>query len=225
MTRPWAAIHTMICATLVLAWQGASTPLHAHPHVWVTVEAEVVYNDKQAVSAFRHQWKFDEFYSSFAIQGLDKNGDGKYTREELQELAEVNVQSLRDFGYFTFPKLSGNLLDRKVPQDYWIEYDGTILTLSLTIPLEQTVSADQVKDLTLGIYDPTFYVDFALASEEPVRLAGAPQGCAPVVNDPDPADTEFSVSGLGETFFNELEGNSELAEKYAKKISISCPAS
>ena len=32
-----------------------------------------------------------------AVEGLDTNKDGKYSREELAELAKVNVTSLKDF--------------------------------------------------------------------------------------------------------------------------------
>ena len=38
-----------------------------------------------SVSGIRHKWTFDELYSSFAIQGLDKKGGNNPTREELKE--------------------------------------------------------------------------------------------------------------------------------------------
>lgn len=219
------AILGYICAALVLACHGGFSAAVAHPHVWVTVETEILYGSDKSLQGFRHKWTFDEFYSSFAVQGLDKNGDGTYDREELSELAEVNITSLNEFEYFTFPKLAGKVLERLEPKDYWLEYNGTQLTLHLTLPLAKTVASDQVKDLALGIYDPTFYVDFSLAAENPVRLAGAPSGCKPVVADPDPQDAQLNISNLGEAFFDNFDASSTEAEKYAKKISISCSAS
>ncbi len=210
-----------MCVMAGAFWLWTAAPAAAHPHVWVTVEAEVIYEGRTSITGFRHKWTFDEYYSSFAIVGLDKNGDGQYDREELQELAEINVMSLKEFGYFTFPKLSGELLERAQPRDYWLEYDGLQLTLHLTLPLEQPVSAGEANNLTFGIYDPTFYVDFALASENPIRLAGGPEGCAPVVTEPDP-QAMSGVYALGEAFFNSLDGNSSEAEQFAKKVSISC---
>ena len=53
--------------------------------------------------ACSHKWMFDEFYTAMAIEGLDKNKDGVYDREELAELAKVNIEGLKDFAYFTFP--------------------------------------------------------------------------------------------------------------------------
>ena len=53
-------------------------------------------------------WTFDEFYTAMALQGLDTDGDGKYSAEELKPLAEVNVNSLKEFDYFTYLHLAGD---------------------------------------------------------------------------------------------------------------------
>ncbi|HEY7670413.1 MAG TPA: DUF1007 family protein, partial [Hyphomicrobium sp.] len=46
----------------------------AHPHVWVSVEATVLYASG-AIAGLQEAWTFDEFYTAQAIEGLDKNGD------------------------------------------------------------------------------------------------------------------------------------------------------
>lgn len=196
----------------------------AHPHVWVTVETEVLYNEQKAITGFRHKWDFDEYYSTFAVQGLDKNNDGKYDRAELAELAEINVSSLKDFGYFTFPKLAGELLERNKPVDYWLEYADTKLTLRLTVPLKEPVAAEKTKDLVFGVFDPTFYVDFAFAPKDPIRLSAAPSGCSPAIKEPDPQAAQSGVSSLGEAFFNDIGTDPSIAEGYAKSIRIVCAA-
>jgi ABC-type uncharacterized transport system substrate-binding protein len=73
----------------------------AHPHVWATVRSEIVFGADHRITGIRHHWTFDEFYTAMAVQGLDANGDGVYSKEELQPLAQVNVESLKDFDYFT----------------------------------------------------------------------------------------------------------------------------
>jgi ABC-type uncharacterized transport system substrate-binding protein len=196
----------------------------AHPHVWVTVETEVLYDQQKAITGFRHKWTFDEFYSSFAIQGLDENNDGQYDRAELGQLAEINISSLKEFGYFTFPKLAGAKIEQLPPRDYWLEYADGELTLFLTLPLKQPLPAGKIKDFSFAVYDPTFYVDFALAKDHPIRLAGAPSGCTPIVREPNPQTTQSGVSTLGETFFNDSEATADLAEQYAKSVVVSCPA-
>ena len=55
----------------------------------------------------RHAWSFDDMFSTFATQGLESKEKGKFTREELAPLAKVNVESLKEFGYFTFATADG----------------------------------------------------------------------------------------------------------------------
>ena len=74
--------------------------------MWITVETTVLY-DKGAFTGLQQKWTFDEFYTAMAIEGLDKNNDGIYDREELSELAKVNIDGMKEFGYFTYPLLAG----------------------------------------------------------------------------------------------------------------------
>lgn len=213
------------CASLAVAAAMGVSCASAHPHVWVTVETEVLYNDQKAITGFRHKWTFDEFYASFAVQGRDLNNDGEYDRQELQELAEVNISSLKEFEFFTFPKLAGKTLPRDMPKDYWLEYKGGLLTLFLTLPITQPVPAEETKGFSFAVYDPTFYVDFALAKDQPVKLSAAPAGCLPVIHEPNPQAAQRSAQTLGEAFFNSIDSSNSFAEQYAKSVSVACPAS
>jgi ABC-type uncharacterized transport system substrate-binding protein len=209
---------------LFVATTFASVAAWAHPHVWVTVETEVVYDEHKAITGFRHKWTFDEGYSRFAVEGRDLNNDGQYDRAELQELAEVNVSTLKEFEFFTFPKVSNKLIDREPPKDYWLEYKDGLLSLFLTLPLKAPVPAARVKDFTFAVYDPTMYVDFAFAKDNPVRLGAAPPRCVPVVKDPDPNAIQRGNQTLSSAAGNDAAASSSVAEQYAKSVSISCPA-
>jgi ABC-type uncharacterized transport system substrate-binding protein len=99
---------------------STSGPALAHPHVWVSVETTVMY-EGGTVTGLRQRWLFDEFYTSMAIQGLDKNGDGKYDREELAELTAINIDGLKEFSYFTFPKLGDQALEFSGATDFFME--------------------------------------------------------------------------------------------------------
>lgn len=112
LARPMA-ICLLICSV--------SASAIAHPHVWVTVETTVVF-EQGSVVGLRHRWMFDEFYTAMAVEGLDTNKDGKYSREELAELAKVNVEGLHEFQYFTHVSLGGKPLTFNAPTDYWLEY-------------------------------------------------------------------------------------------------------
>jgi ABC-type uncharacterized transport system substrate-binding protein len=151
-------------------------PAMAHPHVWITVETMLLY-DKSAFSGLRHKWSFDQYYTAMAIEGLDKNKDGKYDREELAELAKVNIDGLKEFGYFTTASVAGRNIKLEAPNDYWLEYEKGVLSLIFTLPFAEPVPPD-VKGLTFAVQDPTFFIAFDLAKGDPAKLGpGAPAAC------------------------------------------------
>ena len=124
----------------------------AHPHVCITFETTVLY-DKGTFAGVRHKWTFDEFYTTMAIEGLDKNKDGIYDREELAELAKVNIEGLKDFAYFTFPALAGKEMQLGEARDYWLEHKDGLLSLHFTLPFASPVLSE-AKGLTISVYDP-----------------------------------------------------------------------
>jgi len=186
---------------LAAAFFLGATAANAHPHVWVTSEATVLYTNG-TITGIEQAWTFDEMYTATAIEGLDTNGDGKYDRKELAELAQVNIDGLKEFDYFTFAKLGDAPLKFKPPVDYWLNYtDKGILTLHFTLPLEKPVSADAT-GFNFAIYDPSFFIAFDLAPNDPVKLgAGAPAGCKAAIREPDDAD---DVQRLNDAFSNAL---------------------
>lgn len=188
----------------------------AHPHVWVTVETEVDFGPNKEIVGFKHKWTFDEFYSEFAIQGLDTNGDGVYSEEELRPLAQTNVEALKEFEYFTFAFVGKTKIALKEPVDYRIEYKDKLLTLYFTLPLQTPVEPGKVKDFNFAVYDPGMYVAMTFAKKAPVRLVSAkPLRCVPHVGDR-PSGQEGTLAQLGEN------PPSNIGAQFAERVTINC---
>lgn len=120
-----ALLSRLRCLAAFVGFAGlvgaAVSPARAHPHVWINVETTVLV-EQGSIVGFRHKWTFDEFYTAMAIQGLDTNNDGIYAREELAELAKVNIEGLKEFKFFTHAKLAGTDLAVQEPKDFWLEH-------------------------------------------------------------------------------------------------------
>ncbi|MBA3517737.1 MAG: DUF1007 family protein, partial [Rhizobiales bacterium] len=154
----------------------APAAAQAHPHEWIDVASEVLFNERGAIEAIRHHWRFDEAFSAFALQGLDTDQDGSYSTEELKPLAQENVESLVDFDFFTFVSTGDYQAGFAAPRDYRLELDGDArLTLHYTLPLAQPLFTKG--EVLLQVYDPEYYIALSLPSVEAVRLVGAPAGC------------------------------------------------
>lgn len=203
-----------------------AAPAAAHPHVWVTTKTEVIHDGQGRVTAFHHHWTFDAVFSAFAAQGMDKNGDGKFDREELAELAKVNITSLSEFDFFTFPKLAGKDIELKQPEDgYYLSHDNGMLTLHFVLPLKTPLDPRE-GEVRFAIYDPTYYVAFSYAEKTPVWLAkNAPAGCQVEMKKPLPVSAqETSLSDLSEAFYNNLGPGSDFGAQFADDAIIACKA-
>lgn len=210
----------LTCAALVVCGLAAlSAPALAHPHVWVVVNSELDYGPDGSLTGVRHDWTFDEGFSSYALQGLENGADGKPTEKTLRELAQVNIDSLKDFDYFTYAKHGKEQFPFAPPKDYSLTYDGTALTLHFTLPLQKPLPSKG--QTAIDVYDPTYFVAFQLADNDPVKLAGSPAGCTVNLHRPDPAAT--SSTTLSEGFFNALTSTSNFGSQFSNRATVSCP--
>jgi ABC-type uncharacterized transport system substrate-binding protein len=165
-----------LAASTTLLGLLAAAPAVAHPHVFVDARVETVFDAEGRITALRHVWRFDDAFSAFASQGLDTDGDGILTVDELKPLAKVNVDSLKDYDYFTTFRSAGRRVGFKLPTEYWLQMNDGFLTLFYTLQLMQPVNpgADGV---TIDVYDPSYFVDYQMVEQNPDPLIGAPAGC------------------------------------------------
>lgn len=204
---------------LLVAFAGSLTPAAAHPHVWVTASSELIYAADGSITGVRHAWKFDDMFSTYALQGIESKTKGVFTREELAPLAQTNVESLKEFGFFTFAKTEGSKKQRFLdPVDYYLEQKDGALVLHFTMPFKTPFKARQ---LALEIYDPSFFVDFGLEKKDPIRLVGAPANCAVVIERP--SDAAPAAKKLGEENFMDGAAGGNFGAMFANKITVDCP--
>jgi ABC-type uncharacterized transport system substrate-binding protein len=198
----------------------AAAPAAAHPHVWVSVETEVELSPSKEILGFKHKWTFDEMYAEFATNGLDTNGDGVYSEEELRPLAKTNVEALKEFEYFTFPIAGQTKLALKDPSDYRLEYKDKALTLYFTLPLITPVPYAKIRDFSFAVYDPGMYVSLTFSGKTPVKIASAkPNRCSASIGDKPAAKAkEATLSQLGES----IDPSSNIGSQFAERVRIDC---
>ena len=196
-------------------------PAIAHPHVWVKSKATILYDQAGRVTGIRQGWTFDEAYSAYAVQGFPKGPDGKLAPEKMAELAKINIESLAEQGFFTNAKANGSKLAFGTPLNYGTSFDDNALTLTFELPVQSPAKADRI--FALDVYDPTFFVDFAIPDvEDAVRLEGAPKGCALKVTRPKPPE-QSQTQSMSESFFNALNTASQYGAQFASRVLVACP--
>lgn len=156
----------------------APMPAAAHPHVWIDMKVGVVTNADRQLEALRIHWTFDEFYSAFALDGIEKDENGHYPQKVLDELAQVNLSNLKEVDFFTEISADGHKLTlgkAKDPVSSWNEKQGR-LTLTFTLPLQTPHTAP----VQFRIYDPSYYIsiDYPEKQRGADFLDGPHEGCA-----------------------------------------------
>lgn len=204
----------------ILALFLASLPVMAHPHVWISMTAELVFAPDGKITGISHAWTFDEGYSAYAVQGIPTKPDGTIARETLDVLAKSNTDALEEFGYFTVIRADGKKLALGLPKDYWLDYNGHVMTYHMTLPLKEATNPGKVT--MFEIYDPTYFVSFAFPdSTNPVAMPTAPKGCALTVARPK-QDAQPSQT-LNEAFFNSAAAGSDVGAQFSSRIVLACP--
>ena len=206
-----------LLALLLLGGALGAKQAQAHPHVWITASSELLYAADGTITGVRHAWTFDDMFSTYALQGIETKNKGVYSREELSSLAQTNVESLKEYGFFTFARADGKKEKFQEPVDYYLEFKDAALTLHFTLPLKTPVKP---KELVLEVFDPSFFIDFTLAEKNPIKLVRAPAACQMKFERPN--DGSAGAQKIGEQNF--LSGaNSNYGAMFANKVTVDCP--
>ena len=210
-------IQSLCVAAMLAVTAGAA---QAHPHVWIVAKSELIYAPDGTITGIRHAWTFDDMFSTYALQGIESKTKGVYTRDELKPLAQTNVESLKEYAFFTFAKVGAAGSQKKEkfndPIDYYLEYKDAALTLHFTLPFKAPVKTPA---LALEVFDPSYFIDFQLNEKDQVTLVGAPANCKLAVQRPN--DGSAQAQKLNEDTF--LNGdNSNYGAMFANKITVDC---
>ena len=213
-----------VAAASIAAGLTAAGPAFAHPHVFIDAKASLVFDAGGRLEAVRHVWRFDDAYSAFASQGLDTDGDGTLSVDELKPLADVNIESLVEFDFFTYLTVGDREVSFATPTEYWLQSDDGRLTLYLTLAVEKPA---EIRSLParVDVYDPTFYVSFGFVEDEPVALENPPAGCTTTVERPTDLDPTVAAS-LAEIGPEQRDLPAELLDitrDLTNGVTLSCP--
>lgn len=207
----------LLAASLILVPLGGA---RAHPHGWIDLRTEVIFNLAGEVTALRQVWLFDEAYSAFSTEGFDTDGDGKPDPEHLLGLAQENMGNLEEFDYFTLVRSGDEKVGYRSVTDLAARMRGNRLETSFVLHLERPVDLT-AHGLTYAVFDPSYWVEMLHEkNDQAIRLTGAPKGCGFKVEDPTPpADLVALAAALDKT---QTAGN-DLGIEFAQKVNVTCP--
>ena len=210
---------------MALSVAGVLAPAaFAHPHVWIEMRSDVVFGGDGLITGVNIEWTFDDGYTQMALDGLDTNGDGVYGQDELEPLTKENVNSLKDYEYFTVMRVNGAKQAIGEATEFGQIWSNNKLALHFHLPLK-TPADPRAGEFTVKVYDPDFFIAIDYVKDEPVNvLGGMPHQCKLVVK-PVPTDAELEqtrtmLSTKGQDW--QPENNEDFGAMFAQAVSIQC---
>jgi ABC-type uncharacterized transport system substrate-binding protein len=157
---------------------GLTPQVHAHPHLFATIQTAVMTSAEGKVTGLRIRWNFDETYTRFSLEGLDLNNNGTYEPEEMKPLTDENIKSLVESTYFTIAKFDNQELPQGPVTVYGQDMIDDKLSLWFELPFVTPVDV-KAGHFEVRIYDPDFFIGFDYAADKPTEVVGQlPAGCA-----------------------------------------------
>ena len=156
---------------LFLAALAASIagPAAANPDVWVTANY-ILRLDESAVTELTVNWRFDPYYSDYAIYQYDLDSDGAFSGEELAPLSADLLEPLEDAGYFTTLTAGSLAAPASIPSAE-ATIDGGALVITYTVRPKQPI-AYRDTPISFSLHDEEVFFDFSLAEEDFLLVDG-----------------------------------------------------
>jgi len=216
--------HYIVMAAMTACF--ASSEVQAHPHVWINMQSDVVFTDDGLIKGVDLEWTFDDGYTQMALDGLDVDGDGMYSQDELAPLTKENIESLKDYEYFTVMRANGEQQKIGEVTDYGQIWSNNKLTLHFQVPLMRPIDPKK-EEFMLKVYDPEFFIDLEYPADDAVDVTGnIPPSCKLVVK-PVPTDAELDqtrtmLATKGKDWKPEV--SEDFGAMFAQAVSIACKA-
>ena len=212
------AVVSLCCACISFA---ANTSARAHPHEFVEMKIEVVFDGQGRASAMRYWWRFDEFFSAFALETAPTGDNGQPTQAGIDGVFVEILGNIHGNAYFTrFDENAGLVPTFEKAQPQKAVFENRQLTVSFTVPFKKPVNLSG-KKFAYAVYDKDFYIAMNHSTgDDAVTLSNAPKGCQAKIDAADPSEDIASfAASLGRS--DNPEG--DLGIHFAEWVTISCP--
>ena len=187
------------------------------------MRSDLVFASDGKIRGVDVEWTFDDTYAKQALDGMDTNGDGQYSQDELVALTNENLDALKDYGFFTYFRTATKTLEIGAPIRAGQTYNGK-LHLHFQVPLKEPYDPN-LGPITLKIYDPEFFIAFDYAKTDPVGTEGeVPKGCdlivKPIPSDDQLAATQSMLSTKGTDW--KPENGEDFGSMFAQAVVVQC---
>lgn len=206
-------------AIAAVASLAAPVSATAHPHVLIDAQATFRLDAERRIEAIQIEWRFDEFFSAYALEELQVESSDAVTGEQRAAMAEQYIGSLVEWNYMTELAVDADYATLGPATDYSVSVDDGIVSLLFTLPVAEPVDA-ATHQIGLRMYDPSYYISIEFVGGDALRIDGArTEGCTATIDDSAPV---METVPLSEGDFAASERSTSIGFLYAQTGWIHC---
>ncbi|WGF89176.1 DUF1007 family protein [Marinivivus vitaminiproducens] len=175
-------VATIGCVLALAGGLAFPRPATAHPHVWIDTRLDFLF-DRNRLTGLNVSWTFDELFSDYVLNDVGYDGGGELSDAQVETIRKNAFFELRQYNFYTDIRIDGGklALPPERVRDFDVALDGHQVIYRFRVDLPEPVDT-RSHHVTVSPYDPEFYVEMALAPDEPVRIEGG-AACRPTVGE------------------------------------------
>ena len=134
-----------------------------HPHGFVEAYVVLVF-DQDGFAGVKERWVLDEMTTLAVYEVINENGDHKLDDKEVEAVRQESFVGHDEYGFFTAIRIAGEPFDVKWATDFNASLENGKLVYDFFVPCH-VKAASAPKEIKVAVFDPTFFVYVAYASE------------------------------------------------------------
>jgi len=141
----------------------------SHPHMSITTSIKFLWNGQKLKGAL-FTWTFDAYFSAEIIRTWDFNEDGKFDKEETNNVYNKAFLNLENYHYFIFIRIGDKRINPKKTSNFSVTQKNRYMTYQFFIDLSHLKSSD----FYISVYDYTYFCDVRYTKKNPVTFSYNP---------------------------------------------------
>ncbi len=137
----------------------------AHPHVFIKSRMKFVWQQDKLQGVYL-KWDFDRYFSADIQQWLDKNGDGKFSNAESEQVYKNAFINLKNYYFYTFIRQGTKRTNPSKVSNFQATLKDGVVTYQFYVDLSQYTG----RDIYIAVYDYTYYTDVEYPKTDPVTF-------------------------------------------------------
>jgi ABC-type uncharacterized transport system substrate-binding protein len=152
----------VVLLVIALLAGGAAATAYGHPHVFIDGRVAFEFS-RGELATIEVEWRFDELFSSMIQNDYDRNRNGRFDRQEIDEVERGAFSNLKYFNYFTYLVVDGERIPTEEVQDFRVDHRDGRMRYRFRIPV--SAGLERARTVQVMLYDETYFTDIALLRE------------------------------------------------------------